>query len=282
MPYQLIDTHLHIWNLDKLHYSWLQGDTSILNQTYELIEIEQQMHYAGVNSAILVQAANTAAETQFLLNNAQRSNLVRGVVGWTDLLDPEKTAAFLDTAREKHPLLKGVRHLNHDEENPFWLEQPQVLESLAVVAEKGFTFDVLATIPQHLGSVKLIGEQVPNLKMVLDHLGNQIYFAKGAELWEDLLGEAAENQNLYAKISGIGTSLGHSSWSAHDIHDLILRSLNLFGAERVFCGGDWPVSLLAGSYEHTWQQYLTTLEELLNREEYPLVFHKNAEKFYRL
>ena len=282
MAYQLIDTHLQIWNPERFKYAWLAGDTSILNQTYELSEIEHSLHFAGVSAAVLIQASNTAAETQFLLNSGRRSAAVRGVVGWTDLTDPEKTAAFLDSAKEEYPLLKGLRHLNQEEPDPAFLTQTAVLESLAAVAERNFSLDVTAATPQELECLQILGEKVPRLRMVLDHLGSAVYFGKSVELWEDMLEAAAENPNLYAKISGLGTAIGNVTWTHFDIHDLLLRTLNLFGAERVFCGGDWPTCLLCSSYEYTWQQYTTALEELLNPDEYSLVFRKNAERFYRL
>ncbi|MES2388057.1 MAG: amidohydrolase family protein [Bacteroidota bacterium] len=283
MPYQLIDTHLQVWNLDKHQYAWMQGDTSILNQTYEMTEVAQTAHLSGVTGAILVQAANTSAETLFLLNQARRrSGFIRGVVGWTDLTDPEKTGLFLETAREEHPLLKGFRHLIHFEPDTNWLLQPTVIESLKLVAEHGYSFDVPAALPIHLDCVKELGQKVPKLRMVIDHLANPVYFGQGVELWEELMELVAENPNVYAKISGLGNGVGTSLWTHYDIHDLLLRTLNVFGAERTFCGSDWPTCLLTGAYDYTWQQYLTSLEALLDKDEENLVFFQNATNFYKL
>jgi L-fuconolactonase len=58
--------------------------------------------------------------------------------------------------------------------------------------------------------------------------------------------------------------------------------LEEYGTERCFCGGDWPVSLLAGTYSQIWSAYKDILNRLLNKEETERIFWKNAVRFYGL
>ena len=58
MMERMIDTHIHVWDLGQAKYSWLEGDTSILNRNYALEELETERSKAGVTEGVLVQAAS--------------------------------------------------------------------------------------------------------------------------------------------------------------------------------------------------------------------------------
>jgi L-fuconolactonase len=94
--------------------------------------------------------------------------------------------------------------------------------------------------------------------------------------------EASKHQNFYAKISGLGTTSKKTQWSKEDIQPYVEFVLEHFGVDRIFCGGDWPVSLLAGSYSQTWNVYRQTLDSLLNEAQQQKVYCENAVAFYRL
>jgi L-fuconolactonase len=176
-----------------------------------------------------------------------------------------------------------MRHLIHDEADPQWLLQEPVIESLQLLTSYGLPFDVVGVLPQHIETVLSVANKVPALRMVFDHL-NQPPISTGSAYgqWGELMTEAAANQNLFAKISGLGTTTKKPDWSAEDIKPYVAFALEKFGAERCFCGGDWPVSLLAGSYSRTWEIYKAVISSLLNEEEQRKVFAENAVKFYQL
>src|SRR5262245_10896795 len=115
---KLIDTHIHVWDLEKVEYSWLEGDKSILNRTYELGELEEVRGKVGVDAGVLVQAANSWEDTQWMLAVAEDHDWIKGVVGWLPLMDVEETRRILE--EEWGGLLKGVRHLIHNEADPRW------------------------------------------------------------------------------------------------------------------------------------------------------------------
>ncbi len=280
---KVIDTHLHTWDLQQLDYYWLKGDTSILAKDYFLDEVALNFVEAGVTNALLVQAANSLAESDWLLSLAEVHEWVAGAVIWLPLEKPEAVHAALEKY-QPNPYFKGVRHQIHDEQNNEWLLQPTVVESLALLAGKNIPYDLVGTKPAHIETAIKVAERIPSLKMVFDHLNqppNAV--SKEWDTWTGLMKDAAAHANFYAKISGLGTTTAKPfTWDAGDIAPCVEFALKAFGTDRVFCGGDWPVSLLAGSYSYTWQQYQAVFNTLLTAFEKTKVYQHNAEIFYNL
>lgn len=279
-----IDTHIHIWDLQKIEYAWLKGNTSILNRTYTIDELAPQINRAGVTHGILLQAANNTDDTDWMLETASRNRWILGVVGWLPLLQPDETEKIFSSKYAKNNYFKGVRHLIHDEPDERWLLQDEVLESLQFLAGHGIPYDIVGISTGHLKTALKLAERIPSLRMVFDHLNQPPILSKekfGA--WGELMKEAAAHNRFYCKISGLGTASGnYSGWTAEDIKPYIGYALGLFGTDRCFCGGDWPVSLLAGSYENTWAAYRQILEEILSPADRQKVLFDNAAEFYGL
>jgi L-fuconolactonase len=279
-----IDTHIHIWNFDRAAYRWLDGNTTILNRSYLIEELKPQLVAAGVTEGVLVQAANTIEETRYMVEVAEQTSCLKGVVGWLPLTRPEEVAMILSGGYATHPLFKGVRHLIHNEPDPEWLLQSTVIESLKLLADAQIPYDVVGVLPAHLETVLKLLDKVTGLQLVLDHLNQPPI--KQKELfgqWGELIAEVAQHPTVYAKVSGLGTTTGNGAdWGVDDIKPYVAFTLEKFGNSRCFCGGDWPVSLLAGTYEHAWKTYQQTIASLLNEQEVEKVLYHNAKQFYQL
>ena len=280
---EIIDTHVHIWNFERAEYAWLKNDRSVLNRNYLIEELLPEQESAGITSGVLVQAANNFEDTNWMLEVAETNPWIRGVVGWLSLMDPAGTAVALKEYLG-NPYFKGVRHLIHDELDPRWLLQPEVMQSLSVLAAYDVPYDVVGVTTDHLRTALEVAQKVPELRLMLDHL-NQPPIATGERFgeWGDLMKEAAAHKNFYVKISGLGTA-SHKGleWTAADIEPYVDFVLEQFGENRCCCGGDWPVSLMAGSYVQTWQQYRKILSARLDSITIEKVLCKNAIAFYNL
>jgi len=280
----IIDTHIHIWDLAKADYPWLRGDTSILNRTWHLAEIGEERKEAGIVSGVLVQAAGNTEDTELMLETARNTEWISGVVAWLPLLNSRETKRLLEEKFLGDVYFKGVRHQVHDEEDPAWLLQPAVVESLHLLAENNIPYDVVGILPEHLETVLKLSEKVPGLRMVLDHLNwPPIPSGERYGRWGGLMEKAARCENISAKISGLGTASGNfGERSAADIKPYVEFVLERFGAERCFCGGDWPVSMLANSYSDTWKITTGIIREILNADDTEKVLFDNANDFYSL
>jgi len=255
----IIDTHQHLWDLDRVAYPWLVPDFGPLARTYVAAELEPQLAPAGVTHTVLVQSANSYADTAYMLEQASIHPWMIGVVGWVPLLYPDVAGRAIERFRQ-YPLFKGIRHLIHNEADPKWLLQDRVTESLKLLAAAGLTFDVVATVHEHMACLPLVGERVPELKMVIDHLGQPPIGTRAQGQWGEDMRIAAENPNVHAKISGLGTASGmFETWSAADVQPYVDFTLDTFGPDRCMAGGDWPVCVLAGGYVKAWTIYREAL-----------------------
>ncbi|HRG22828.1 MAG TPA: amidohydrolase family protein [Chitinophagaceae bacterium] len=282
MSQRIADTHIHIWDFKKADYAWLKGNTSVLNRTYSIEEIETERKEIGICAGILVQAANNFEDTDWMLHTASQHEWIKGVVGWLPLMNPDATVKALQNKYGKESYFKGVRHLIHDEPYTDWLLQEPVLVSLGILAEHNIPFDVVGVLPAHIETALKVAKKVPGLRMVFDHL-NQPPIASGERFgkWGELMIEAAQHPGFYMKISGMGTTSGKGEgWTSVDIQPYVEFALEHFGTDRCFCGGDWPVSLLAGSYTATWKNYGSVLADLLDKESLDKVLYTNAARFY--
>lgn len=282
MSLRIADTHIHIWDFKKAHYAWLEGNTSLLNRSYAIDEIETERKEAGITAGILVQAANNFEDTDWMLHTASQHDWIKGVVGWLPLMDPDATVKALQHKYGKEEYFKGVRHLIHDEPHTDWLLQEPVLISLGILAEHNIPFDVVGVLPAHIETALEVADKVPGLRMVFDHL-NQPPISSGERFgkWGVLMKEAAKHPGFYMKISGMGTTTGKgAAWTAADIQPYVEFALDLFGPDRCFCGGDWPVSLLAGSYTASWTNYKELLTEIMDPSSLDKVLYTNAAGFY--
>ena len=282
MSQRIADTHIHIWDFKKAHYTWLEGNTSLLNRSYAIDEIETERKEAGITAGILVQAANNFEDTDWMLHTASQHDWIKGVVGWLPLMDPDATVKALQHKYGKEEYFKGVRHLIHDEPHTDWLLQEPVLISLGILAEHNIPFDVVGVLPAHIETALEVADKVPGLRMVFDHL-NQPPISSGERFgkWGVLMKEAAKHSGFYMKISGMGTTTGKgAAWTAADIQPYVEFALDLFGPDRCFCGGDWPVSLLAGSYTASWTNYKELLTEIMDPSSLDKVLYTNAARFY--
>ena len=281
---KIIDTHVHVWDLERASYPWLDGDQSILNRTWRIEEIENDRKEAGIVAGVLVQASGNLEDTELMLETARKTDWIKGVVAWLPLMDSNETKRLLEERFLKEKYFKGVRHQVHDEKDSNWLLQPVVTESLKVLASYKIPYDSVGVLPAHITTVLKVAEKIPGLNMVFDHLNwppipTKEKFGK----WGELMKTAAQHENLYAKISGLGTASGNfQNRTVEDIKPYVEFVLEHFGTDRCFCGGDWPVSMLANNYIQTWQITKDILSSLLNEEEKGKVLFSNANKFYNL
>ncbi len=276
-----VDTHQHFWNLDEVAYPWLVPAYGPIYRTFTPEELEPQLQAAGVDKTVIVQSMDSYADTNSMLAIAERHDWVAGVVGWVPLHDPEEAGKKLEEYAE-NPYFKGMRHLIHEESNPDWVLQKQVIEGLQLLVERDLTFDVVAVFPNHLKHVPALAENVPELMMVVDHLAKPPLDEADRQIWREQLAAAAECPNVYAKVSGLNTvTPDFENWTYEDIKPLVDYALEVFGPHRLMFGSDWPVAVLAGDYAKVWAETNKCLADLTSAER-DAVLGKTANAFYGL
>ena len=274
-----IDSHQHYWKVERGDYHWMTRSISILYRDYLPADLRPSLLRHNIQKTVLVQAAQTVAETDFLLSLAAADDSIAGVVGWLDMEDPGFSAQF--ERYRKKPKFIGLRPMLQDIPDDQWILRPRVLEALRVVAESDFPFEFL-TYPRHLPYVLQALQLVPRLRAIIDHISKPEIRTGKLEPWGSWITRLAGHPNLYCKLSGMITEADHLRWSPDDLRPYVEHVVESFGFNRVMFGSDWPVCLCAGSYD----QVIGTLREILtsrlNEETEKRLFGENAVQFYKL
>lgn len=274
-----IDSHQHYWKADRGDYHWMSPAVPILYRDYLPSDLWPSLLRHGIEKTIVVQAAQTAAETDFLLHLAATNHSIAGVIGWLDLEGPN----FIEQIEQyrRHPKFLGLRPMLQDLPDDRWILRPRVLSALDYVAEADVAFEFL-TYPRHLPFVLEALQAVPRLRAVIDHISKPEIRAGRLEPWKGWISQVARSSNVFCKLSGMITEADHQHWSVAGLRLYVEHVIDCFGTDRVMFGSDWPVCLQAGSYD----QVIGALEEILSsrhREELERkVFGDNAVFFYKL
>lgn len=273
----MLDAHQHFWTLARGDYGWLTPEDAALYRDFGPEDLWPQMQAAGITQTILVQAAETEAETEHLLDIAARTGFVAGVVGWLDMLAPD-FAARLDAFRAR-PKWVGLRPVLQDHE-PALITDPRFRDALAHVARRGVRFDIL-TRPTHLPAMIEALRAVPDLHAILDHISKPDMTAPMDAGWRAGIEALAAMPGLHCKISGLVTEAG-PDWSAARIRPFLRHVAGAFGPDRLVFGSDWPVCTLAASYAEVLDLARGLLSEMFGSEEMAGIMQGNGLRFYGL
>jgi L-fuconolactonase len=256
-----IDAHVHVWDLTRAEYPWLTPEAGPLYRDATFDEVAQHLTDAGVGGAILVQASDEAADTRVMLDTAARHPTIRGVVAWSPIDDATTLADDLERFG-REPVIVGIRNLVHEHPRE-WLRRPEVDEGLDVLASSRYPLDFPTRSHHALDDAVQIGERHSQLSLVIDHLGKPPIGGSASDhtQWRDLIRECARNPRTVAKVSGLYASQGPlDGWSVDQVRPFVEDAIELFGPDRLMYGGDWPISVLAGGYERTWNAIREILE----------------------
>jgi len=274
-----IDGHQHFWKADRGDYHWMSPSVSVLCRDYLPGDLLPHLVKHGIERTILVQAAQTIAETDFLLELAAQNSFIAGVVGWLDMDSVEFPRQF--ELYRKNSRFIGLRPMLQDIPDPAWIMRPQVLKSLQLVADTEFPFEFL-TYTRHLPYVLQALDSVGSLRAVIDHISKPEIREGKLEPWKQLTAQAAQRGDLYCKLSGMITEADPLHWSVQDLRPYIEHVVDCFGWDRVIFGSDWPVCLLAGSYDEAIQALIEVLRPRMDATSEGRLFGINAADFYKL
>ncbi|MFE2411735.1 amidohydrolase family protein [Kitasatospora sp. NPDC059408] len=277
-----VDAHHHIWESGRRPHSWLDApELASIRRDFGPADLAPRARATGIDRTVLVQVLPDAAETREFLALAAAEPLIAGVVGWADLTAPGIADTLAELRRGPGgDRLVGIRHLVQGEPDPAWLARPDVRRGLRAVGDAGLCYDLLVRahqLPAAIDTVRALPEQ----PFVLDHLAKPPIARGELEPWAGRLRELAREPNVSCKLSGLVTEADPAGWTVADLRPYAETALDAFGPERVMFGSDWPVCLVAASYE----QVVHTAHELaegLEAHERAQVFGGTAARIYGL
>ena len=243
-----IDTHQHFWKFDPIRDSWITEEMQVIRRDFSPLDIQFVLERNGFGGSVAVQADQSKEETAYLVQLANDYPFIKGVVGWIDLQAAD-IRQQLDSY-ESDTVIKGFRHIVEGEADPDFLIRPAVLNGLKALADYGYTYDLLIR-PRHYAATLDCEQQNPNLQFVLDHIAKPPIKSKAFDEWAAFIDALSAFPNVVCKVSGLATEADWEGWKLDDFKQYLEHIFARFGKERIMYGSDWPVCLLAASYEES-------------------------------
>ena len=273
-----IDAHQHFWIYNQTEFGWIDDSMAALRRDFLPENLAPELKANGFQGSVVVQTRQTLEETRWLLELAERSSQILGVVGWVDLTSADIRSHLKTLSR--NPRLVGLRHIVQIEPDDRFLLRPEFLRGIAALEEFGLAYDILI-YSKHLPVAIEFVERFPHQRFVLDHLAKPPIKRGEIDTWASGIRRLAAFPQVFCKLSGLVTEADWQHWTPDQISPYLDVAFEAFGPDRLMIGSDWPVCLVAGSYARVTQ--LVT-NYVLKRfpDALPGVLGGNAQRFWRL
>jgi len=277
-----IDAHQHYWQPLRGDYHWMPEDNDILNRHYRPDDLATHLAHHKIEGTVLVQAAASIEETEYMLGMADACNSIRAVVGWIDFENPEHQHQLERLAR--HPKFVGVRPMIQDIPDINWMLRDDVQWAYRAIVDLDLTFDALG-FPQHLDNFLTLMKRHPDMRVVYDHcmkpcIRDAMNGKDAFTYWSRGMTRLAEGTSGSCKFSGLVTE-AKAGWTAKDLAPFAHHILDVFGPRRVMWGSDWPVCKLQAEYDN-WHDIAVSFTQHLSAKDRAEIFGGTAIRFYRL
>lgn len=281
----IIDAHNHIWHCQGEHFSWISNDMAVIRRDFLISDLLKELNENNVEGSILVQATPSVSETEWLLEIAEQTNKIKGVIGWVDITQGQAVKQELERLIFTYNKLKGIRFMSQGLP-PEHLLTPEFIQGVRCVGEHGLVYELLITSTQLDAASKLISE-CPDVTFVIEHIAKPSIRSGEIVEWKEKMHEIGScNKNVFCKLSGMTTEANYKDWKEleqayQEIEPYMNTVFSAFGEDRVLYGSDWPVSLLALPYASTLvlcKRYLQANASISSNK----LFHSVSEKVYSL
>lgn len=274
-----IDAHQHFWRFDPIRDAWITPEMKVIQKNFLPEDLGPILAKNNIDGCVAVQADQSEDENEFLLELAEKNDFIRGVVGWLDLRHADIDQRL--THYKRYPKFKGVRHVLQGEHDRALMLKPSFKRGIAQLEQHGYTYDILI-YPDQLGYTSDFVATFPNQPFVLDHIAKpHIKDRYITEEWKAAIRAVAAHENLSCKISGMVTEADWAHWKPEHFRVYLDTIVEAFGSDRIMYGSDWPVCLVAASYEQVLQ-IVTDYFAPFSENEKAAFFGGNATKFYKL
>lgn len=281
ITFPVVDAHLHLWDIKKLKYPWLDG--GLLEKTFLLEDYNKECGTLKVEKMVFVQCecdqSQYLDEVAWVAEIAEKDERLSGIVAWAPLEKGEAVRPEIENlARNK--LVKGIRRKIQFQDDVDFCIKPDFIKGVKILAEYGLSFDIAITYKLDKYVLKLV-DQCPEVKFILNHIGKPNIKEGILEPWKAEIKQLSQYPNLYCKVSSLATEADWDNWTIEELRPYSDFVFEHFGFDRTVYATDWPVASLAGNIEVCAE----TLEALMrgcSGEELKKVFHDNALRFYNI
>jgi len=276
----LVDTHQHLWDLRRFPYSWTAGIPA-LHRSFLPGDYAAAAAGLGITKTVFVECdvdePHALAEAQHLQALAEQHPLIAGIVA-SGRPERDGFRAHLE-ALATLPKVRGLRRVLHTQPDAL-AQSPGFAENLRLLPEFGLTFDLCVLGRQLPFGIDLV-RRCPGVCFILDHCGVPDVKGRALDPWRAHIRELAALPNVACKISGLVAYADPAAWTVDDLRPWVEHVLESFGWDRVVWGGDWPVCTLAAPLSR-WVEAIRILTRSATADQQAGLFHRNAERIYRV
>jgi L-fuconolactonase len=273
-----IDAHVHLWRLSRGDNIAVTPAMAAIYRDREPADLKPFLETAGVERVMVVQAAETLAESLFLIGLARKTPWIAGVVAWVELASPSVDEEV--DALASNPVVRGVRPVRDDNRSIAWMLDARLERGFEAVQRNAFSLDILVQNWLEIPLAAQLAKRWPGLTVVLDHCGKPDIANKVFGSWRRLIDELAAQPNVVCKLSGL-LNCARPEADAEDVHIYMKQVLKAFGPSRVMWASDWPPLELASDYS-TWKRICDSALQTLPDSQRLEVLEKTAMRAYRL
>lgn len=273
-----IDAHQHFWMYDPIKYGWITDDMSAIQTDFLPENLTSLLDMHNIDGTIAVQCEHTEENNNFLLRLASQYSFIKGVVGWVDL-----TSNIIKEQLDywhQFPKLKGFRHILQSESIRDYMLQPSFTRGIGYLHKYDFTFDILIYNDQ-LSFLPPLVQSFPDQPFVIDHIGKPDIRNGKIKEWMKEMDQFKFTPNVFCKISGLVTEAEWKTWKKEDLLPYMDKVVEVFGTERIMFGSDWPVCLVAASYDQVFET-INDYFSSFSKTEQQGIFGGNAARFYQI
>jgi L-fucono-1,5-lactonase len=275
---QIIDSHQHFWKYNSKDFDWITDGMSVIRKDFLPAELQSVYKANDVEGCVAVQVNQTEDENNFFLSFADQFDFIKGIVGWVDLM-AENIEERL-TYWHQHKKIKGFRHILQGEKDRVLMLKPSFTNGISFLKKFDFTYDILIFPDQLQHALELV-KLFPDQKFVIDHLAKPYIKAGKIDDWKKDTGQFKHHENVYCKISGMVTEADWKNHSSETFKPYIDVVTETFGTKRMMFGSDWPVCLVAATYDQVLQIAANYFLSFSSTEKDD-IFYNNAVVFYNL
>ena len=283
MPdFPIVDSHVHLYDVERLRYGWLKNVPKI-DRTHVLADFDQARGAVAVDKIVFAEVAVDHGlhlkEGAFVQRMADADPRLCGMVAHLPVERGTAIEADLE-ALKRFKTLRGIRRLIETEADPTFCLTSSFIAGVKLVGRHGMTFDICVKHWALVFGLEL-ARRCPDVTFVLDHIGKPGIRQGMREPWESQLRELAGLANVVCKISGVITEADHGAWTKEQVKPYVAHAIDCFGFDRVMYGSDWTVSELTHRYP-TWVEILDEVVAGATPSERRKLYRDNAIRIYRL
>ncbi|MBY5957311.1 amidohydrolase family protein [Membranicola marinus] len=271
-----IDAHHFFWKYKSGQFTDKpQGQFDVLKNDHLPHDLLVSLVNNDIEGSIAVQNSRSDKETNFLLRLSEENDFVRGVIGWIDLENPNigQKINYYNKSR-----VVSFRESFALYDDPYFAVRPEVIRGIELIQEYKYPLDIQCRADQFPAVIDLI-HTMPDQKFVLNDMGFLPHSPNSLESWKRLMPAIASFPNVFCKINGLFMMQKIIGMNDEKIAFCLHHIENLFGAQRMIYGSDWPYCKVAFNYKEQIK-WVEEVFESLSQDEMDHIFGGTARKVY--